>query len=46
MDITGHGKGYAYDMGSEADIAIFFVIGICILGWEEFLKLFGYGYST
>lgn len=24
MDITGHGKGYGYDMGSEADIAVFF----------------------
>lgn len=86
MNITGHGKGYAYNMDSEADIAIFFgvillvlwllailpvtiwlckkccqkkkvliwipllaflilfVIGICILGWENFLELFGYGY--
>lgn len=84
MNITGHGKGYAYDMGSEADIAVFsgmillllwllailpaavslckkcrrrrkslvwlpflvfagfFVMGICMLGWNEFLKLFGY----
>lgn len=24
MNITGHGKGYGYDMGSEADIAVFF----------------------
>lgn len=24
MNITGHGKGYAYDMGSETDIAVFF----------------------
>lgn len=88
MNITGHGKGYGYDMGSEADIAVFlgfillvlwlcailpvaislcrkcykkkklfvwipflvfvilFVIGICLLGWEEFVKLFGYGYPT
>ncbi len=23
MNITGHGKGYAYDLGSEADIAVF-----------------------
>lgn len=86
MNITGHGKGYAYDMGSEADIAVFlgvgllllwlaailpvtislckkayskrkslvclpllvfsglFVMGICILGWNEFIRLFGYGY--
>ena len=86
MDITGHSKGYAYDMGSEADIAVFFgiillllwllavvpvtvslckkcyckkksliwipllafaglfVVGICIIGWNEFIKLFGYGY--
>ena len=86
MDITGHGKGYAYDMGSEADIAVFFgvvslmlwllailpvtillckkcfrknkslvwlpllvfagmfAVGICILGWDGFIQLFGYGY--
>lgn len=62
MNITGHGKGYAYDMGSEADIAVFFgvlllllwlpllafagffAVGICILGWNEFIRLFGYGY--
>lgn len=24
MNITGHGKGYGYDMGSESDIAVFF----------------------
>lgn len=29
MNITGHGKGYAYDMGSEADIAI--IIGVFLL---------------
>ena len=88
MNITGHGKGYAYDMGSEADIAMlfgmvllllwllailpvtislckksyykkkilvclpflvfvgFFAVGIWILGWNEFVKLFGYGYPT
>lgn len=23
MSITGHGKGYSYDLGSEADISIF-----------------------
>ena len=88
MNITGHGKGYAYDMGSEADIAVFFgivllllwllailpvaislckkgyykkkllawlpfltfaglfVVGICILGWNEFIRLFGFGYPT
>lgn len=88
MNITGHGKGYAYDMGSEADIAVFFgvallliwllailpvtislckkcyhkkksltwlpflafaglfAVGICILRWNEFIKLFGYGYPT
>lgn len=88
MNITGHGKGYAYDMGSEADIAVFsgvvllllwllailpvtislckkcrrkkksltwlpllafaalFAGGICILGWNEFIKLFGYGYPA
>ena len=86
MNITGHGKGYMYDMGSEADIAVFlgavllllwllaalpvtillckkccrkkkslvwlpllafaglFVAGVCVLGWNEFIKLFGYGY--
>lgn len=85
MNITGHGKGYSYDMGSEADITVFlgvlllllwllailpvtislckkgyykkkllawlpflsfaglFVIGIWILGWDEFTMLFGYG---
>lgn len=32
MNITGHGKGYAYDMHSEADIAIFFGI-ILLLLW-------------
>lgn len=88
MDMTGRGKGYAYDMGSEADIAVLFgvillllwllailpvfislcktcyykrksftclpflafiglfVVGIWILGWNEFIKLFGYGYPT
>ena len=88
MNITGHGKGYAYDMGSEADIAVlfgvvllllwllavlpvtvslckkghsrqrsfvwlpplafvgFFAVGISILGWCEFIKLFGYGYPA
>ncbi len=86
MDITGHGKGWGYDMGSEADIAVaggvfllifylltfvpaflslciscykrkkilvfvpaasflfLFAAGIWLLGWQEFLKLFGYGY--
>lgn len=86
MNITGHGKGYAYDMGSEADIAVFlgvvslllwlaavlpvtvsickkvynrkksfaglpilafavfFGAGVCVLGWNDFLALFGYGY--
>jgi hypothetical protein len=29
MFITGHGKGYAYDLGSEADISIF--IGFILL---------------
>lgn len=88
MNITGHGKGYGYDMGSEADIAVllgivllvmwlaailpvtvslckkgyykkkslvwlpflvfagFFAAGIFILGWNEFIKLFGYGYTV
>lgn len=88
MNLTGHGKGYAYDMGSEADIAVFlgvillllwllamlpvlialcktcyekrksfiwlpflafiglFGAGIWILGWNEFIKLFGYGYPA
>ena len=88
MDITGHGKGYGYDMGSEADIAVLFGVvllflwllailpvtislckkacgrkqslvwlpflaftvlfgaGICIIGWGEFIKLFGYGYPV
>ena len=23
-----------------------FILGICILGWNEFIKLFGYGYPT
>lgn len=87
MNITGHGKGYGYDMGSEADIAAFggvislllwaaavlpamlwlcrqssahkkgygyiplvgfaalFCVGILIIGWGEFIKLFGFGYS-
>jgi hypothetical protein len=84
MNITGHGKGYAYDMGAETDIAVFFgfillllwiiavfpaliwlckkfyqrkrsfilipiigcvaifFIGILLIGWNEFIKLFGY----
>ncbi len=88
MNITGHGKGYMYDMGSEADIAVLFgvvglllwllailpvtfslckkcfqkkksfvwlpflafaglfLLGICILGWHDFIKLFGYGYPS
>lgn len=83
MNITGHGKGYGYDMGSEADIAVFigfielvlwiisfipvlvslckrgyqykksfvyipllaflllFALGIFIVGWNEFIQLFG-----
>lgn len=86
MDLTGHGKGYGYDLGSEADIYVFlgcvflliwllaivpvtislckkgyhkkksfvwlpllafvglFVVGICIIRWNEFIKFFGYGY--
>lgn len=32
MDITGHGKGYGYDMGSEADIAVFFGL-IMLMIW-------------
>lgn len=88
MHLTGHGKGYGYDMGSEADIAVFlgvaalllwllailpvtislckkayhkkkrfvwlpllafaglFAVGICVMGWNEFLKLFGYSFPT
>lgn len=26
MDITGHGKGYGYDMGSESNVAVLFGI--------------------
>lgn len=86
MWITGHSKGYGYDLGSEADISVFlgcvfllfwllailpatislckkcrckkesltwlpllafvglFVAGICFLGWNEFIRLLGYGY--
>lgn len=86
MNITGHGKGYAYDMGSEADIAVFFGIvelilwliafvpvmislckkgyeykklfvyipffvflllfgiGVFVIGWNQFIRLFGVGY--
>lgn len=86
MWITGHSKGYGYDLGSEADISVFFgcillllwllailpvtiflckkcyrkkksltwlpllafaglfVAGICLLGWNEFIGSFGYGY--
>lgn len=88
MNLTGHGKGYAYDMGSEADIAVLsgvillflwlaaflpvtvslckkwyrrkkifvclpllafagcFGAGICMIGWNEFMKLFGCGYPA
>ena len=88
MDFTGHGKGYGYELGDEADIyvflgvialgiwilailpvtislckkcyakkksfvwlpllafAVFFVLGICIIGWNEFIKMFGYGYPV
>jgi hypothetical protein len=31
MNITGHGKGYAYNMGSEANIAVMFGIILLIL---------------
>ena len=86
MNITGHGKGYGYDMGADADIAVFLgvillllwllailpvtvslckkccnrkktflllpllafagflAIGVFIMGWNEFIKLFGYDY--
>lgn len=88
MNITGHGKGYAYDMGAEADIAVlmgvvllllwllaalpvtislcrkgyckkrsfvwlpllafasFFAVGVCLIGWDAFIGLFGYGYPA
>ena len=88
MDFTGHGKGYAYELGDEADIYVlfgvlelllwllailpviislckkgyyqkraivwlpflafagFFAAGIGIIGWNEFIKLFGFGYPT
>lgn len=88
MDLTGNGKGYAYDLGSEADIYLYlgvqslllwlaaivpvtvflckksyarkkslvclpvlafvslFALGICLIGWNEFIKMFGYGYPT
>lgn len=32
MCITGHGKGYAYDLGSERDISIIFGI-VLLIGW-------------
>ncbi len=83
MNLTGHGKGYGYDMGGEAGVAVFlgaallllwllallpvtaflckkchagkkcpawlpplafvllFGAGIGILGWSEFISLFG-----
>lgn len=86
MNLTGHGKGYAYDLKDEADIYVFlgiiglliwllailpvtislckkgwqrkkafvllpllaffvcFAAGIGIIGWNEFIKFFGYGY--
>ena len=86
MDVTGHGKGYGYDLGSEADISVFFgvlllavwlgavlpvmlrqckncrakakrltplppavfllfyLLGIALMGWGEFLELFGLEY--
>ena len=86
MWITGHGKGYGYDLGVEADVSVFggavllllwliailpvtvslcrkcrrkrkaftwlpllafmglFAAGICLLGWDGFIGLFGYGY--
>ena len=31
MFITGHGKGYAYDLGSEADISIFISFVLLII---------------
>lgn len=39
MNITGHGKGYAYDMGSEADIAVFFGIVELILWLIAFVPV-------
>lgn len=30
MDITGHGKGYDYDLGSEREVGVF-------LGWIELI---------
>lgn len=88
MCFTGHGKGYGYELGDEADIYVFlgvielgiwilailpvtislckkcyakkksfvwlpflafagfFVLGICIIGWNEFIEAFGYGHPT
>lgn len=88
MDIIGYGKGYSYDMGSEADIAVFFgfimlmiwlvavipviiwlcykcytfnrkivlmpvvvfilcfIVGILVIGMDEFLKIFDYPFSA
>lgn len=88
MNLTGHGKGYGYDLKDEAGIYVFlgvielliwilavlpvtislckkgwnrkkafvwlplmafavcFAAGICMVGWDEFIKLFGYGYPA
>lgn len=40
MNITGHGKGYGYDMGSEADIAVFFGVVELLFWLAAFLPVF------
>ena len=42
MDLTGHGKGYGYDLGAEADISAFFGI-VLLLVWLAVLLPSGSG---
>ena len=31
MDLTGHGKGYAYDLGAETDISVIFGVVLLLI---------------
>lgn len=42
MFITGHSKGYAYDLGSEKDVSIVFGIILLFIWLVTFLPVFGW----
>lgn len=37
MDLTGHGKGYGYDMGSESEVAVLSGVILLILWFFAFV---------